>query len=227
MSHPQSATAPQVRSLRALYGDIHHCERCLADPASLLRSENERVLRRVVQRTAGSVVFVVGQGLGPDTQRKSGLPYTFPSGHLSPTGRALDALLQLFGYTIDSTGNLPYAYSSDIVQRYPGRDAGENGDRRPTTREVKNCSVWLDAELRIMQPRVVLLLGRTAAQWFLRRYVGSVRVVWGEAYTFVIDKSWGTAVPVYHPSYRRRKPDIVDDLYARVGRRVTRILDRR
>jgi uracil-DNA glycosylase family 4 len=167
----------------------------LADPACLMRSDHDRVLRRVVPRAAASTIFVVGQGLGSDTQRKSGLPYTYPSGRLSPTGRALDSLLRLFGHRIDSGGELPYAYSSDIVHRYPGRDGRENGDRRALSREVENCSEWLDAELRIMRACVVLLLGRMAAQSFIRRYIGSQQVAWGHAYMFVIDGSWTTAIP--------------------------------
>ena len=65
---------------------------------------------------------------GWDTQRRSGLPYTYPDGALSPTGQALDQFLGRMGSTIDAAGTLPYPYSSDIVQRYPGRGACGGGD---------------------------------------------------------------------------------------------------
>src|SRR6266540_3838926 len=165
-----------VRRLLGLYREINECERCLADPGCRLLPDDERVMRRVDPRSVASPLFVVGQALGPDTQRRSGLPYMYPSGALSPTGRALERFLRRLGFTIDPCGTLPYAYLSDIVQRYPGAAAGGGGDRRPTPREVANCAEWLDAELRIVQPRMILLLGKQSAGYFLRAHGQGKRV---------------------------------------------------
>ncbi len=215
-----------MRRLRRLYREIHECERCLADPGCRMLPDDERVMRRVVPRTAASPLIVVGQALGPATQRRSGLPYTYPSGDLSPTGRALDQFLRMLGFTIDPSGTQPCAYLSDIVQRYPGPAAGGGGDRRPTPREVANCAEWLDAELRIVQPRVILLLGRQSAGYFLHAYGQSERVQWGAPRQVEIDGCRATAFAVYHPAYRRRKPEIVDALYTSVARKARRILTR-
>lgn len=212
------------RRLRRLYREIHECERCLADPGCLMVPDDQRVVRRLVARSAASPLFVVGQALGPDTQRRSGLPYIYPDGRLSPTGRVLDEFLRHMGFTIDPSGTLPYVYSSDIVQRYPGPSPGTGGDRRPTAGEVRNCAEWLDAELRVVRPWVVLLLGREPARYFLRAYGQHGRVEWGTPREVDIADHRATAFAVYHPAYRRRKPQTVDALYARVAQTVTRLL---
>jgi uracil-DNA glycosylase family 4 len=225
MASTPRVSAAAVRRLRRLYREIHECERCLVDSGCRMLPDDELVMRRVIPRAAASPLFVVGQALGPDTQRRSGLPYTNPSRDLSPTGRALDRFLRMLGFTIDPSGTLPYAYSSDIVQRYPGLAAG-GGDRRPTPREVANCAEWLDAELHIVQPRVILLLGKQSAKYFLRAHGQGNRVQWGEPRQVEIDGCRAIAFAVYHPAYRRRKPEMVDALYARVARKARRILTR-
>jgi uracil-DNA glycosylase family 4 len=186
--------------------------------------DHERVERKVVEAAVTSEVFVIGQALGPQTQRRSGVPYTYPSGVLSRTGQVLDGLLEAIGYTIDPRSTRRYVYSSDIVQRYPGPMAGGGGDRPPTRREVENCFPWLEVELAIVKPRVILPLGAFAARHFLN-WCGIVwHRQWGSPEEVTIDGHLATAFAVYHPAYRRRAPDLVDDLYARVGAEVERLL---
>jgi uracil-DNA glycosylase family 4 len=189
-----------------------------------MQPDEERVRRRVVTRATASRLFIVGQALGPNTQRRSGMPYTFPNGEFSPTGRVLDQFIRRLGFTIDPSSTLPYAYSSDIVQRYPGRAAGGGGDRQPTLREVANCSEWLDMELRIVRPQVVLLLGKQAARYFLHTHAQDGRVDWGEVRQVDVGDARATAFVVYHPAYRRRNPATVDALYATVARKARRLL---
>jgi uracil-DNA glycosylase family 4 len=191
-----------------------------------MHPDNEQVVRKIVPRAAVSAVFVIGPALGPNTQRRSGLPYTYANGQLSRTGRALDELLRAIGYTVDSTSSRPYVYSSDIVQRYPGRAADGEGDRTPTPREVENCAEWLETELRTVRPRVILLLGKFAARSFLESHGIVWRGRWGEPQDVIVDGHHAIAFPVYHPSYKRRNPQVVDDLYASVAKRVRRFLAR-
>jgi uracil-DNA glycosylase family 4 len=184
----------------------------------------ERVARKVVKAAVTSEVFVIGQAPGPQTQRRSGVPYTYPSGVLNRGGHVLDGLLEPIGYTIDPRSARRYVYSSDIVQRYPGPAAGSGGDRLPTRREVENCLPWLEVELAIVRPRVILLLGAFAARHFLnwRGIVWSRQ--WGYPEEVTIDGHLATAFAVYHPAYRRRKPDLVDSVYASVAAEIERLL---
>lgn len=188
-----------------------------------------RVQRTTVGSSTASDVFLVGQALGSETQRLSGLPYTLPEGRLSQSGRALDGFLRQFGYTIDSSavsqGRLRYAYASDLVQRYTGRNARGEGDRKPIRAEMDNCAEWLEEELLLVHPKVVLLLGMLPAKEFLKRYGARSHFVWGKVYRCEVVRHKTVAVPIYHPSYRRRKPDATDDLYRSVARKVRRILE--
>jgi uracil-DNA glycosylase family 4 len=129
------------------------------------------------------------------------------------------------GFTIDAEGQLPCAYSTEIVQRYPGPAARGGGDRRPTSREIANCADWLLAELLIVRPRVILLLGSLPARVFLHRYGRCEGVERGTAYDVEIADNRATAFAVYHPSYRRRQPEVVDRLYSQVATQARRVLD--
>jgi len=212
--------------LQRLYGDIHACDRCLRTRGCYMRPDEERVVRRFVPRTTASSLFLIGQALGPDTQRRSGLPYTYPNGALSRTGQVLDQFVRKIGFTIEVGGTLPYAYSSDIVQRYPGRAAGGGGDRRPIQLEIENCIDWLQMELLILRPRVILLLGSLSGRYFLRGYGQHERIEWGTAHEVEVADNSATAFTVYHPAYRRRNRDLVDEIYDRVAAQARRILDK-
>jgi len=50
---------------------------------------------------------------------------------------------------------------------FPGRNRQGTGDLRPPPAAVANCAHWLDAELRLLKPRVVLLVGQMAIARFL------------------------------------------------------------
>lgn len=54
-----------------------------------------------------------------------------------------------------------------MMRCFPGRNASGSGDRPPTAAAMRNCSHWLEAELRLVQPKAVLLVGQMAAARFL------------------------------------------------------------
>ena len=39
-------------------------------------------------------------------------------------------------------------------------------NRIPTKEEIENCRTWLKKEIEIVNPRIIICLGRTAANWF-------------------------------------------------------------
>jgi uracil-DNA glycosylase len=50
---------------------------------------------------------------------------------------------------------------------FPGRNAAGTGDLRPPPAGVANCAHWLEAELRILRPQVLILVGQMAINRFL------------------------------------------------------------
>jgi len=66
-------------------------------------------------------------------------------------------------------------YFAAVCRCFPGKNSGGT-DRVPSPDEIRNCSSWMDNELRILQPRLVIPVGRLA----IVQFIGSADVV-GEA----------------------------------------------
>jgi len=139
-------------------------------------TDNEKVIRLVVPSVIYSRIMLVGQALGASTQRLSGLPYTKKDFTLSNTGHNLDRFLNLFRYTIDSNNHAngyQYAYSSDIVQCYPGKPESCKGDRKPNKLEILNCfdRDFLSKEISVIEPKLILLMGRASRDSFYEYFI--------------------------------------------------------
>jgi uracil-DNA glycosylase len=84
---------------------------------------------------------------------------------------------------------------SAVTKCYPGRLPGARGDRVPTPREQVLCRPWLDAQLVLLKPDIVLLVGLLAIQTFL----GRVPSLTGLVGTAVV-KDGVRYLPLPHPS---------------------------
>ena len=225
MGRKRNRETVSTRRLAALYGDILRCETCFGAPGCSIEHDQERVRRWVVDTSLASDVFLIGEALGPQTQRKSGVPYQLANGLLSQTGKTLDDFLRRFGYSIDPGSRLKYAYSTDLIQHYPGRTA--NGDQTPKRQEIENCSEWLRKELELVRPKVVISLGRLAKDFLLRlAAIPDTRLEspWGREFPCAIGAMTVSAFAVPHPSYARYKRDLVERVYAEASKRIARLL---
>ena len=84
-----------------------------------------------------------------------------------PGGRILQKWLEQAGFP---PGYLhKHTYLSSLTRCDPGKNPRGNGDRRPSPAEVALCRPYLEAELRIVQPKVVLLVGTMAIETFFAR----------------------------------------------------------
>src|SRR5918911_1499460 len=105
----------------------------------------------------GATVMFVGEQPG-DQEDRQGHPFVGPSGEL------LNAALAAAG--IDRTE----VYVTNVVKHFKW-ERGEKGARRihkkPNAGEIKACRPWLDTEIALVKPRVIVCLGATAAQALL------------------------------------------------------------
>lgn len=85
-------------------------------------------------------------------------------------------------------------YMTAITKCYPGRAPGGNGDRRPSRGEIELCRPYLDAQLALIRPEVILLVGGLALERFLPRQP-LVELV-GRS----IDRDGVELIPLPHPS---------------------------
>jgi len=84
---------------------------------------------------------------------------------------------------------------SAVTKCYPGRLPGARGDRVPTPEEQLFCRPWLDAQLEVIRPEIVLLVGLLAIQTSLGR-VPSLQAVVGTS----VVRDGVRYLPLPHPS---------------------------
>jgi DNA polymerase len=101
-----------------------------------------------------ATLMLVGEQPG-DQEDRLGLPF------VGPAGKLLDDALERVG--IDRTE----AYLTNAVKHFKWVPA-ERGKRRihktPNSAEIRACHPWLDAEIAVVKPRVIVALGATAAR---------------------------------------------------------------
>jgi uracil-DNA glycosylase family protein len=105
---------------------------------------------------SAEIVFV-GEQPG-DEEDKTGRPFA------GPAGRLLDKALEEAG--IDRK----LAYVTNVVKHFKWQPRGKRRiHQKPNAAEVAACRPWLDAELELLKPKVLVCLGATAAQALLGR----------------------------------------------------------
>ncbi len=80
------------------------------------------------------------------------------------------------------------------------------GNREPTDSEKALCTPWLDRQIELMAPRVVVALGRHAANHLLG-YAGAARRSLGSLRGQVYERRGAKVVVTFHPSNLLREPD--------------------
>ena len=105
---------------------------------------------------AADVVFV-GEQPG-DQEDVQGRPF------VGPAGKLLDKALVEAGIERDNV------YVTNVVKHFKWQARGKRRiHQKPNAAEIAACRPWLDAELAVLKPRVLVCLGATAAQALLGR----------------------------------------------------------
>lgn len=158
----------------ALEGEVRACTRC-----ALHRSRRQAVFG-TGNRLAD--LMVIGEAPGAEEDRQ-GLPFVGRAGQL------LNEMLAAIGLARDAV------YIANVLKSRPP----ENRD--PLPEEAAACEPFLRRQLELVQPRVILAVGRIAAHHLLRteQRVGALR---GRVHDYA-----GTSLVVtYHPAYLLRTP---------------------
>jgi uracil-DNA glycosylase len=114
----------------------------------------------IVSHARSPKVMLVGQAPGK-VETTGGKPFA------GRAGRTLFRWLARAGLDEDSARSR--IYISAITRCFPGASPSGRGDRVPSRAEQEECAVWLDAELRIIRPRLLIPVGRLAIERFLPR----------------------------------------------------------
>src|SRR5918999_524509 len=139
----------------------------------------------------GAEVMFVGEQPG-DREDREGRPF------VGPAGRLLDEALEEAG--IDRS----LAYVTNVVKHFKWTARGKRRiHAKPSWGEIAACRPWLEAELAVVRPRVLVCLGATAAQALLGR---DFRVTQRRGELVESDLA-PVATATVHPSSILRAPD--------------------
>ena len=128
-------------------------------------------------------LVIIGEGPGEQAD-KSGLPF------VGRAGKMLDTALA--AVNIDP---LEDCYITNIVKCRPPNN------RKPTASESAACMPWLNKQIELLSPKIIVLAGSTATESFLgvKEPISKIRGKW-------IEKDNIKYMPIFHPSYLLRNP---------------------
>jgi uracil-DNA glycosylase len=148
-------------------------------------------------------VVVIGEAVGPNTVRLSGVNYFGLNGMLSGTGKNLDEILGPAGLTLypqfdvnlvngrviaaASGRGRRVVYSTDLYPQYPGFSSAKGGGetrgpvkrKRPSQGGIMEAlkREFLDRELKVVRPKAIVLLGSEAYRAFYTHFLGRPEVL--------------------------------------------------
>jgi DNA polymerase len=160
-----------------------HCVRCPALVAS----------RRRIVHGYGDVrsgIVFIGEAPGRHGADQTGIPFWGDR-----SGRILRRILVCLGLASDETATASLrCFITNTVRCCPP------GNRTPTAAEVQSCREWLDIELDLIKPRLLVPVGRIALQEVGKRYLegapGAIRML----HATVLRGREVTILPMMHPA---------------------------
>jgi DNA polymerase len=162
---------PTLDQIRRELGDCQRCKLCSGRKNIVFGAGNPRA----------DLVFV-GEGPG-ETEDLQGVPFVGAAGEL------LTKMIQAMGFSRDDV------YICNVVKCRPP------GNRNPEPDEIASCEPFLRSQLLALQPKVIVALGKFAAQTLLRDTtpITRLRGNWREYQGVKL-------MPTFHPAYLLRSP---------------------
>ena len=169
-------------AFRELQAACRACRRCAAE--GIIPEAGP-----VFSGDADAPFLLVGQAPGP-VEARLGRPFA------GRAGRELDRWMARAGFTSDEEFRR-LTYITALMRCFPGRNPQGTGDRPPPPRAIRNCASWLDAELVLLRPWLLIPVGQLA----IRRFLGPGRLEDRVGRTFGRDP---VVIPLPHPSGQSR-----------------------
>lgn len=128
-------------------------------------------------------VMFIGEGPGTD-EDEQGRPF------VGKAGKLLDKMIAAMGYRREDV------FIANIVKCRPPNN------RVPAEDEMKACMPYLNAQIELIKPKIIVALGKTSVEGLLKRKVAITRFrgTWSELNGIPF-------MPTYHPAFLLRSPD--------------------
>ena len=168
--------ALNLQKLREKINDIKNCK--LKENASNLVFSDGN---------PNSKIMIIGEGPGAN-EDKEGFPFVGRAGQL------LDKMLHAINL------NRKNVYITNVVNYRPPEN------RKPTEKEVERYLPYLKKHIKIIKPKIILLLGSTAMNAILKNadVISKMRGKW---YEIEINNLKIFSIVSFHPAYLLRQPD--------------------
>lgn len=127
------------------------------------------------------LVMIIGEGPGFE-EDKQGLPFVGPAGQL------LDKMLTAINLSRETN-----CFIANVVKCRPPQN------RDPNPEEAKACRGFLERQINILKPKMILLLGRIATYHILDTAQG-ISTIHGQFFTYKTSFGEIPVMPIYHPS---------------------------
>ncbi len=182
LSRPLVAESRKSANLAEIRAELGDCRRC-----KLHHTRTNLVFG--VGNASADLMFV-GEAPGAEEDAQ-GIPFVGRAGRLLT--RIIETMFELKREDV---------YIANIIKCRPP------GNRDPESDEVEQCEVFLFQQIESIDPKIVVALGRCAAQTLLRTTTPISRLR-GE----FVDYRGRLLLPTFHPSYLLRNPSKKRDVY--------------
>jgi DNA polymerase len=170
-------------SLEALFNRANECYQCA------IRLKGHNIVFGNGDPNAD--LMIIGEAPGYN-EHIDGLPFT------GKAGKLLNSML------VNGMGlKREEVYVCNILKCRPP----ENRDPDPV--ETENCTAWLEEQIKIVAPKVIMAMGKYATCYLLGKDPSKSRM--GDYCGNVYNSTYGTVVPVWHTAFLLRRPEFKRD----------------
>jgi uracil-DNA glycosylase len=165
--------------LLSLLADIRACRQCVAAGFPVAPVP-------IVGGNPPAKIMSIGQAPGP-TEVVAKRPFNAGSGK---------RLFQWLGEAgFDETAYRATQWMTAVTKCYPGRSDGGHGDRVPSPEEQTLCRPWLEREMALVKPKLIIPIGRLAIGLFF-----DVKLPLNQIIGVQLEQPGRVIIPLPHPS---------------------------
>jgi len=194
--------------LEKLESEVENCRRC-----SLYKTRTNIVFGA---GPANAELMIVSEAPGFNEDQK-GVPFVGAAGEL------LNKLLKMTGLKREES------YICNILKCRPVTSNLEN--RPPRSEEIEACTPFLDRQIEIVKPNLIVTLGRYSASYILPKIGYSFRSmagVHGKTFRGCLLNKAVTVIPTYHPAaalYNPKYKDAIEEDFRVIGRELEKLFN--
>ncbi len=142
----------------------------------------------VTGQPVASPVMLIGQAPG-DKEGPAGKPFAWTA------GKTLFKWFESIGLSEQAFRS--QVYMAAVCRCFPGKNP-KGGDRVPSPQEIDRCRRWMDREFELLQPQLLLPVGKLAIAQFMP--VNRLSDLIGQRHRITFDDRQCDLIPLPHPS---------------------------